>query len=235
MVVYLYSVNIQGVNNNVAFLKACPKLIGIGGRPLRKGETKTILKENWVETISFLKRIERKNFWEIYEELRKQTKEFGLSCEYLYKGNVCLLAKNQLRSQEKIQEKIEHKVVRKKIYRHKDLVLRKAEKRDFGDYCEMGIFEVFRNSRSWKRELERKVKEKGKVGFLEVVNQFDDWRKEDEVWVNQVWEGKIRTIGRVKVENWEEGEKFWRRGEFGLREERELEWLWENLELDKVE
>lgn len=34
----------------------------------------------------------------------------------------------------------------------------------------MGIFEVFRNSRSWKRELERKVKEKGKVGFLEVVN-----------------------------------------------------------------
>lgn len=99
----------------------------------------------------------------------------------------------------------------------------------------MGIFEVFRNSRSWKRELERKVKEKGKVGFLEVVNQFDDWRKEDEVWVNQVWEGKIRTIGRVKVENWEEGEKFWERGEFGLREERELEWLWENLELDKVE
>lgn len=70
----------------------------------------------------------------------------------------------------KNSRKIEHKVVRKKIYRHKDLVLRKAEKRDFGDYCEMGIFEVFRNSRSWKRELEKKVKEKGKVGFLEVVN-----------------------------------------------------------------
>lgn len=97
----------------------------------------------------------------------------------------------------------------------------------------MGIFEVLKNSRSWNERLKRKVKEKGKRGFLEVVNEFDKWRREEEVWVNLVEKGKIRTVGRVRVEDWREGEKFWKKGEFGMREERELEWLWENLGLEE--
>lgn len=66
MVVYLYSVNVQKEQSNIAFLKAFPKLICVNGKVLRKGETGTIVNDDGVETISFLKRIERRTFCEIY-------------------------------------------------------------------------------------------------------------------------------------------------------------------------
>lgn len=230
MVIYLYSVNIQNENSNIAFLKASPKLIQIEGKVLEKGKTATILTNQGVETISFLKRIERRSFGEIYWALKKATIEYGLSCEYIKNGNVCLLAKNQLRSQEKIEEKIEHRVVRRKKYKHKDLILRKAEKRDYGDYCEVSIWDVFRGSVSWQMRLRKEIEKKGIQGFLVVVNEFDGWRREEELWVNKVRDGKVRTIGRVRVVDWREAEKLWRKGELSMREERELRALWEMVE-----
>ena len=63
-----------------------------------------------------------------------------------------------------------------------------------------------------------------------VVNEFDGWRREEELWVNKVRDGKVRTIGRVKVVDWREAEKLWRKGELSMREERELRALWEMVE-----
>lgn len=78
--------------------------------------------------------------------------------------------------------------------------------------------------------LRKEIEKKGIRGFLIVVNEFDGWRREEELWVNKVRDGKVRTIGRVRVVDWREAEKLWRKGELSMREERELRVLWEMIE-----
>lgn len=232
LVSYVYSVTIRGLNSSIAFLKACPNLLEVNGKVLAPGQTEVILKNNEeTETISLIRIVEGKNFEEIYKQYKELTKEFGLSLEYLKEGKIWLLAKNQLRSQEKIQEKIEHRIIRKKKYKHQDLELRKAKDSDYGKYCEIGIFEVFRNSISWKERLRSKIKQNGIFGYLEVVNEFDESKKfGTALWYNIVEKGKVRTIGKIGVENWAEANELWKRGIISRREERELNWLWEKVQ-----
>jgi len=161
---YVYSITITKEKETIRFLKCFESQIKVDNELINTlNKPKVLIKGDESESYALVAIIQKENFSELYEELKKISKIYKLSVEYVKDSYVYILPYKQLHSgiDYKYNQLIIHNDVPKTrpyAKNEEDLRLRKAEPRDYGSGAEeekdsnIGIKELL-VSKEWLNRL----------------------------------------------------------------------------------